>query len=476
MGNIMSSEQESDDKSSEHQMKVDRETFLQYQAYKKKQEQQFIQEQQHGVHRNAIAHQQNTMNNIGQHNTFNANMPMHHQIPEHIPTQFINRPQPSNTKTGNSTNHSYDQNRSHDQINNRLYRENIKRNYDRPLVPKVQSNKPVVSDAYTQSSQLNASNNSSNNVLSALRNINTQQPQQSQQPQPQPQQPQQQSIQINKEILEKIDPFGVLTKEKLSIPQLRQKYKKLSLIHHPDRGGTIDNFNILNKAIKSIDTLIKYHTQKQTHSSLKNNFKHSIEQTQKTTNIKMGKKFSIDRFNKIYDTNRIQTRDDEGYASLMDARTDIRDDITVQPMGSGKITKESFNNHFNQYKQEKLGELEVHTESLPEPTTLERELMYKELGESRNNFTNSNQGYTDFKQAHIDNTLVNTNVNYTQFNSVKDLEHARSTNLTLTEKDKRLIQQQKDIRAQNEQYRQQTLEQNDRLMYDQFKKMNATLL
>ena len=316
--------------------------------------------------------------------------------------------------------------------------------------------------------------------------MNTQQPQQQQQPhqQQQPQQRQQpsqqssqsQTIQVNKELLEKIDPFNILAKEKLSIPQLRQKYKKLSLVHHPDRGGSVDNFSMLQKAIKNIDTLVSYHSQKQTHSSLKNNFKRDMETAQKTSNVDMGKKFSIDKFNKIYTSNRIQSRNDEGYGSLMGKHSNIREDITIKPMGSGKVTKDSFNTNFNEYKQQILGDIQVRPNALPEPTTLSKELLYKELGDSKKNFSNARRGYTDFKQAHIDNTLINTNVAYEKYNSIEDLEYARSNNVTLNDEDRRLIQQQEEIDAQNEVYRKQTLEQNDRLMYENFKKTNKLLL
>ena len=267
-----------------------------------------------------------------------------------------------------------------------------------------------------------------------------------------------------------------MTKEKLTIPQLRQKYKKLSLIHHPDRGGSIDNFNTLNQAIKSIDVLIKYHNQKQTHSSLKNNFKQDVEQSQKTSNVNMDKKFSINKFNTIYETNRIQTRDNEGYGSLMGERSTEREDINIKPISSGKVSTESFNQSFNSYKEKIMGSVEVHNNSLPEPSTLERELLYKELGDSKNNFTNMREGYMDFKQAHIDNNLVNTNIKLKQYKNIEDLEQARSTNIILTEEDKRLIKLEKQKIQEAEEYRKQTLEKNDRLMYERFKQSNKMLL
>lgn len=472
------------------QRSISREEYMRYQAYQKEKERQYLQEQQQSLHSNAISNQQNTYNNIGSNNTLQSNVPMRHQIPDHVPTQFINRPQPSNTNVNTIMDNSYEQTPQDTQINNRLYRENITRNYDRPLIPKVQSNKPTiinsapssVNQTYGSMQQSQQSQQShKNNLLGKIKEINNQNQSQSQtqsrsQAHTQPQKKVAKSIQINKEVLEKIDPFQLLAKEKLSIPELKNKYKKLSLIHHPDRGGSIDNFNLLNRAIKNIDTLIKFHSQKQTHSSLKNNFKQDIDSMQKTTNVNIGKKFSVDKFNSVYESNKIRTRDDDGYGSLMGKRTDEREDIEIKRLSSGKVTKDSFNNHFNQYKEKIMGDIEVHADALPEPSTLDRELMYKELGDSKSNFSNMREGYTDFKQAHIDNTLINTNVKYNKYKSVEDLEHARSNNVTLTEQDHKLIGHQKEQEKQRELYRKQTLEENDRLMYEKFKRSNQMLL
>ena len=483
MGNVLSSEDSSDSQhNSNQQVAVNKDDYDRYQAYQQERERRYVQEQQQGAHRNTISNQQNNRQNIGQNNAFQAQIPLRHQIPDHVPTQFINHPQPSSTNVNEIMNRSYNRDNSQTIMNERLHRENIQRNYDRPLVPQVQLNRSPQTDTNTS--------NTSNSLLSQLRNINQgsqrQAPPQSQQrrqlqsqpPQPQPprEEQTQKSIQVNKEVLEKIDPFQLTLKETLSIPQLKQKYKKLSLIHHPDRGGSVDNFNMLQKAIKNIDILIKYHTQKLTHSSLKNNFKQDIEKAPKTSNVELGKKFSVEKFNSIYEKNRIQTREDEGYGTLMESHNSDRDDITITPMGSGKITKETFNSNFNNYKQKILGDVEVHTDSLPEPSTLDRELLYKTLGDVKNNFTNVQEGYMDFKQAHIDNTLMNTNVNMKQYKSVKELEHARATNITLTEEDKRLIQLREDKRKEAEEYRKQTLEKNDTLMYERFKRANRMLL
>jgi hypothetical protein len=498
MGNILTSEDEQDNYDTNQQVALDKEEYARYQTYQREKERRYLQEQQQGVHRNTISNQKNMMNNIGQNNTYQHQIPLRHQIPDHVPTQFINHPQPSATNVNDIMNSSHNRDNSQTVMNDRIYRENVQRNYERPLMPTVQVHKSEQEEHYptTQRSQKNVAINkksyvSSSSLLGKIQNINARtntsqrsvpQQQPSPQPQAQPQtQPQTQpqkstTLTINKEILQKIDPFNVMTKEKLTIPQLRQKYKKLSLIHHPDRGGSIDNFNTLNQAIKSIDVLIKYHNQKQTHSSLKNNFKQDVEQSQKTSNVKMGKKFSINKFNTIYEKNQIQTRDNEGYGSLMGKRSTEREDINIKPISSGKVSKESFNQSFNSYKEKIMGSVEVHNDSLPEPSTLERELLYKELGDSKRNFTNMREGYMDFKQAHIDNNLVNTNIKLKQYKNIEDLEQARSTNIILTEEDKRLIKLEKQKIQEAEEYRQQTLEKNDRLMYERFKQSNKMLL
>ena len=492
MGNTLSSEDDQNNYDTNQKVALDKEEYARYQDYQREKERRYLQQQQHGVHRNTISNQQNTSNNIGQNNTYQYNIPLRHQIPDHVPTQFINHPQPSATNVNDIMNHTHNRDNSQTVMNDRLYRENVQRNYERPLMPVVQVHTPIQEEQFptTQRTQQHVAINKkstvlSNSLLGKIQNINTQTntsqrsvPQQPQQPSLQQQnQPQKTTtLTINKEILQKIDPFNVMAKEKVTIPQLKQKYKKLSLIHHPDRGGSLENFNKLNQAIKSIDVLIKYYNQKQTHTSLKNNFNQDVEQSQKTSNVNMDKKFSINKFNTIYETNRIQTRDNEGYGSLMGERSTEREDINIKPISSGKVSKESFNQSFNSYKEKIMGSVEVHNNSLPEPSTLERELLYKELGDSKRNFTNMREGYMDFKQAHIDNNLVNTNIKLKQYKNIEDLEQARSTNIILTEEDKRLIKLEKQKIQEAEEYRQQTLEKNDRLMYERFKQSNKMLL
>ena len=108
MGNVLSSDELSNQHTDQtnqtnQQRTLSREEYLKYQAYQKEKERQYVHEQQQAVHRNAIANQQNTARNIGVNNTYQAQASMRNQIPDHIPTQFINRPQPSATNVNTIT-------------------------------------------------------------------------------------------------------------------------------------------------------------------------------------------------------------------------------------------------------------------------------------------------------------------------------------------------------------------------------------
>jgi hypothetical protein len=486
MGNSMSGEEISNEQQqqSQQQYSVDKMQYEQYKQSQQAREQQFLQQQQNQL-------QTNTVQYGNQPNQLNQTVSLRQQKPEHTPTQFINRPQPSGSTVNNIMNQSYNRNDLSTEMNDRLYNESASRNYEGRMIPEMQTRNDDtrISNETTQPSQPSQqrqniqeqqSSMSSNNLLSKLQNITHTKPQSNQQSVPQLQQvPQQQqmAVSINKEVLQQIDPFNLMKREKMNLTQLKEKYKKLMFMHHPDRGGTIDNFNTLNETIINITKLQKYYKNNQTHNSLRNSFNKSNETSQKTSNVNMGKKFSIDKFNKIYSTNRINFREDEGYGSLMGKSSKTREDINITPIGRGKVSKEQFNSAFGNYKKKVLGDIEVRQNTLPEPTNLTRELNYKTLGDNKKNFTNQKQGFTDYKQAHIDNFLINTNgANMKQYKSVKELEGERSRNMTLTKEDELIIQRAKQQEEEAEAHRKQSLLQRDNLMYDNFKKLNQMLL
>ena len=476
----------------QQQYSVDKMEYEQYKQHQQTREQQFLQQQQ-----------MNTTNNTQYSNQMNQTVSLRQQKPEHTPSQFINRPQPSSTTVNSIMNQSYNRNDLSSEMNDRLYKENTSRNYEGRLIPEMQTRhddtavstqnnqqqqqqqQPQQQQRQIQSTQPTMS---SNNLLSKLQNITQTKPQQQPSTQastqkkttPQLQQvPQQQqmAVSINKEVLQQIDPFSLMKHEKMNLTQLKEKYKKLLFIHHPDRGGSIDNFNTLNETIINITKLQKYYKNNQTHNSLRNSFNKSNETSQKTSNVNMDKKFSIDKFNKIYNSNKINFREDEGYGTLMGKSSKTREDINISRLGSGKISREHFNREFGNYKKKVLGDIEVRQNTLPEPTNLDKELNYKTLGDSKRNFTNQKQGFTDYKQAHIDNFLINTNgANMKQYKSVKELEGERSRTMTLTKHDELMIQQSKQQEEEQEAYRKQSLLQRDNLMYDNFKKLNQMLL
>jgi hypothetical protein len=483
MGNVMSGDQApSKEQQQQQQQEQQRQQYsvdkIQYEQYKQNQqarEQNFLQQQQQQIHTNTVQYNQP--------NQLNQTVSLRQQKPEHTPTQFINRPQPSASNVHNIMDQSYNRNDLSSEMNERLYNETTSRNYEGRMIPEMQTrhDDTNISNQTTQPSQQiqqlqqipeQQPTMSSNNLLNKLQNLTDTKPQLKQIPQQQ-----QMAVTINKDVLQQIDPFNIMKTEKMNLTQLKEKYKKLMFMHHPDRGGSIENFNKLNDTIINITKLQKYYKNNQTHNSLRNNFNKSNQTSQKTSNINMGKKFSIDKFNKIYNTNKMSFREDEGYGSIMGKSSKAREDINITPLGKGKISKDQFNREFKNYKKKVLGDIEVRHNTLPEPTNLSRELDYKTLGDNKKNFTNQKQGFTDYKQAHIDNFLINTNgATMKQYNSVKELESERSRNMTLTKEDNLMLQRSKQQEEEQEAYRKQSLTQRDTLMYDNFKKLNQMLL
>ena len=55
-----------------------------------------------------------------------------------------------------------------------------------------------------------------------------------------------------------INPYQILgISSQSSISEIKEAYKKLALIHHPDKGGNPDNFKLLKKCYKYVSTVKK---------------------------------------------------------------------------------------------------------------------------------------------------------------------------------------------------------------------------
>ena len=227
-----------------------------------------------------------------------------------------------------------------------------------------------------------------------------------------------------------LDPFKILKKKNIPLEQLKIAYKKLSLVHHPDKGGDINEFNKLINAYNYIEKVIKIKENDKSHLELKNNYNESINNEKekinslKEPNIK--DKFNINKFNKVFNETLLTNPYDEGYSKIMIESNKNREDIEIENK-IGKFTKKKFINNSENDKKKKTSNYVVKY-TPPEPVNIGK-LFYSELGENNvNNFTSRTQSMnlTDYKEAHIDNLMIDPNkINYKKYKNIEDLEKDR---------------------------------------------------
>ena len=154
-----------------------------------------------------------------------------------------------------------------------------------------------------------------------------------------------------------LDPFKILKKKNIPLEQLKIAYKKLSLVHHPDKGGDINEFNKLINAYNYIEKVIKIKENDKSHLELKNNYNESINNEKekinslKEPNIK--DKFNINKFNKVFNETLLTNPYDEGYSKIMIESNKNREDIEIENK-IGKFTKKKFLNNIKNDKKNKI--------------------------------------------------------------------------------------------------------------------------
>lgn len=218
------------------------------------------------------------------------------------------------------------------------------------------------------------------------------------------------------------DPYQVLGLPKTTtIDTLKKTYKQLALKNHPDRGGSEVLFKLIELSYRKILEKLKLKQIDKQFNELKSDFTEYRKKTQTNTtshvqftptehtNYNNITDFNT-RFNKIFDDNRIQDAQTQGYKHVMDTSTTNREDIDIDKKMS-HFTIETFNNEFNK--------IDPHTSSKklmkykePAPIYLNNQLQFTELGIDKiDDFSGTNDiknslHYTDYMKAHTTSKLI----------------------------------------------------------------------
>lgn len=205
-----------------------------------------------------------------------------------------------------------------------------------------------------------------------------------------------------REFEEQHDPYQILNiSRNASKTEVTKAYKKLSLYHHPDKGGKEELFDLLTKAYNTIIQRLEFNKAK--NKIEHNDLKKSAKSYYKKKDVNKKQDFDINKFNNAFSENRLSDVNDRGYG---DWGEDIKNE-NIQ----GNITKSNFNDMFNQSRKTNNYQKQIiHYE---EPVAMASgDLGFSELGQDEiDNFTRSESDgsgleYTDYKNAYTINSKL----------------------------------------------------------------------
>ena len=279
-----------------------------------------------------------------------------------------------------------------------------------------------------------------------------------------------------KEFEKNFNPFRILHLDyNATEDDVKKAYRKFSLKYHPDRPeGNAKKFMMVSQAYIYLMQKIKEMQGNHGHNDLRNNAKKYFEEMEEKRKVHKASKaeiedqiedrmeiteknFDQDKFNKIFEKNRLPTQYDKGYGDGWEDETHEENVVMNQ-----KFTLDLFNQTFNEVKAKKLEKFkgnQLMKIDAPEPQLLSN-LAYEELGQDNiDDFTSGvqeNMNFVDYKAAYTKANVLEYDEKYNRgdYKNLDSLVRARdSQSFTVSSEDREWIQRQEQYDKQREQKR-----------------------
>lgn len=280
------------------------------------------------------------------------------------------------------------------------------------------------------------------------------------------------------------DPYKILGVPKnFTEQQLKDAFKKLALVLHPDKPtGNSHLFKIVTNSFRVLAEELKARNSDKQFYELKNSFTNNQKQPTSRQNVNFDydpKNFNVEKFNKIYEDNRLETATDVGYDDFL-----RNEKIKKMKEYKKSFTADSFNSHFEKaVKPEQSKHLIKYTE--PEPLLMGKKIQFTELGEdniedfSGDNMSKHGLHFMDLKIAHTTNRIIDprTVEERKEYKNVEQYEADRANiNYQMNAKDLQDYQKRKYLEEQKEKKRINTQMRLDQMSEEQFNKVHSLLL
>lgn len=293
--------------------------------------------------------------------------------------------------------------------------------------------------------------------------------------------------------ISQIDPYKILGVSKnFTLDQLKEAYKKIALQVHPDRGGTEYMFKLVTTCYKELAKEYNRRTSDRQYHELKADFAKNQallpQQKQSTSHRQIDateakSSFNINKFNKVFETNKLQTVHDTGYEQFLKNSKEVEQ---KNIFAGKKFSNETFNKQFEKRVQA-ASEPNKFIVKYKEPEALLtcKKIGFVELGEesvddfSATNTSHKNLNYMDLKIAHTTSRIIDpkTIEKRKEYRSIDELKVDRGNiSYNMDDIDKDYYEKKKKEEEIKERLRLQSVMKQDQEAAIQYDKVHRLLL
>ena len=249
---------------------------------------------------------------------------------------------------------------------------------------------------------------------------------------------------------DKYNPFKILNIDYDSTEsEIKKAYRRLSKEHHPDRGGDAKLFNLITQSYIYLLQKIKDNKGIKSHNELQQEAQTFFESQDKErelhkeiknrTTMQVDKNnFNNNKFNQIFEENRLGTVYDKGYGGDWNEDEEEKNNVVF----NDKFSIDVFNAEFNKSKSKRSKNKSKQIVLIDEPEAqVSTGLNFEELGlNDIDNFSssfNENMNFTDYKSAYTKSNLeYNEKFKRKDYKNLDDIKNERSNiSYEMNEKD-----------------------------------------
>lgn len=300
--------------------------------------------------------------------------------------------------------------------------------------------------------------------------------------------------QFDKELEEfemKYNPFRILHLDyNATEDDVKKAYRRFSLKYHPDKpGGNAKKFMMITQAYVYLLQKIKEMSGNKSHMEMQKEAQQYFEEMEQRRQeikssqgsktigydpddqmeISSDKNFDNDKFNKIFEKNRMPTQHDKGYGGEWGDDSDQDEPVVMNK----KFSMDLFNSMFDEQKKKKIEkkpERQIIVYEEPQAQLLSN-LQFEELGQGDiGDFTSDSlhggMQFTDYKAAYTRNNVLeyDDKFNRGDYKNIDHLVKERSkANYALTDEDKMRIQKREMMMNKQEEERIKNMMAYDRM-------------